>query len=116
MNREPGFSNKLLKYVQDSVKHKFSVYVFGIVSYICIVMNASNKMTPKELALLDQMQRLHYSHGLITTALSILRQSREAQDEMLLYMYEKNPSERKFVERLAAICATDANMQKQTRM
>ena len=61
-------------------------------------------MSPKELALLDQMQRLHYSQGLITTALPILRQSREAQDEMLLYMYEKNPSERKFVERLAAIC------------
>ena len=71
-----------------------------------------NRMSPKELALLDQMQRLHYSQGLITTALSILKQSREAQDEMLLYMYEKNPSERKFVERLAAICATDPNMQK----
>ena len=69
-------------------------------------------MSPKELALLDQMQRLHYSQGLITTALSSLKQSREAQDEMLLYMYEKNPSERKFVERLAAICATDPNMQK----
>ena len=65
-----------------------------------------NRMSPKELALLDQMQRLRYSQGLITTSLSILRQSREAQDEMLLYMYEKRPSERKFVERLAAICAS----------
>lgn len=75
-------------------------------------MQNRNPLSPKELSLLDQMQRLRYSQGLITTALSILRQSREAQDEMLLYMYEKNPSERKFVERLAAICATDPNMQK----
>ena len=71
---------------------------------------AVNRMSPKELALLDQMQRLRYSQGLITTSLSILRQSREAQDEMLLYMYEHHPSERKFVERLAAICAVDPKM------
>ena len=38
MNREPGFSNKLLRYAQDSVKLKFSVYVFVIVHYICIAM------------------------------------------------------------------------------
>ena len=75
-------------------------------------MQNRNPLSPKELSLLDQMQRLRYSQGLITTSLSILRQSREAQDEMLLYMYEKHPSERKFVERLAAICATDPNMQK----
>lgn len=75
-------------------------------------MQNRNPLSPKELSLLDQMQRLQYSQGLITTALSILKQSREAQDEMLLYMYEKHPSERKFVERLAAICATDPNMQK----
>ncbi|MBP5668301.1 MAG: hypothetical protein J6X32_09160 [Salinivirgaceae bacterium] len=75
-------------------------------------MQNRNPLSPKELSLLDQMQRLRYSQGLITTALSILKQSREAQDEMLLYMYEKHPSERKFVERLAAICATDPNMQK----
>ena len=68
-------------------------------------MNNSMKMTPKELALLDQMQRHRYSQGLITTSLSILRQSREAQDEMLLYMYEKHPNEKQFVERLATICA-----------
>ncbi len=75
-------------------------------------MQNRNPLSPKELSLLDQMQRLRYSQGLITMALSILKQSREAQDEMLLYMYEKHPSERKFVERLAAICATDPNMQK----
>ena len=75
-------------------------------------MQNRNPLSPKELSLLDQMQRLRYSQGLITTVLSILKQSREAQDEMLLYMYEKHPSERKFVERLAAICATDPNMQK----
>lgn len=76
-------------------------------------MNSNqNRLSPKELALLDQMQRHRYSQGLITTSLSILRQSREAQDEMLLYMYEKHPSEKQFVERLASICAVDPKMRK----
>lgn len=69
-----------------------------------------NPLSPKELALLDQMQRLRYSQGLITASLSILRHSREAQDQMLLYMYERHPSEKKFVERLAEICAIDPKM------
>lgn len=55
------------------------------------------RLSPKELSLLDQMQRLRYSQGLIETALPILRQSREAQDEMLLFMYEQNPSEKKLL-------------------
>ncbi len=70
------------------------------------------RLSPKELSLLDQMQRLRYSQGLIETALPILRQSREAQDEMLLFMYDQNPSEKKFVEHLAAICAADYNLGK----
>ncbi len=78
-----------------------------------MTMNGNmNRLSPKELALLDQMQRHRYSQGLITTSLSILRQSREAQDEMLLYMYEKHPSEKQFVERLASICAVDPKMRK----
>ena len=75
-------------------------------------MQDRNPLSPKELALLDQMQRLRYSQGLITTSLSILRQSREAQDQMLLFMYEKHPSEKVFVERLAGICAVDPKMRK----
>ena len=68
-------------------------------------MNDGKRLSPKELTLLDQMQRLHYSQGLIVTSMSIMRQSREVQDEMLLFMYEKNPGEKKFVEHLAAVCA-----------
>ena len=75
-------------------------------------MQNRNPLSPKELALLDQMQRLRYSQGLITTSLSILRQSREAQDQMLLFMYEKHPSEKVFVERLVGICAVDPKMRK----
>ena len=75
-------------------------------------MQNRNPLSPKELALLDQMQRLRYSQGLITTSLSIMRQSREAQDQMLLFMYEKHPSEKVFVERLAGICAVDPKMHK----
>ena len=75
-------------------------------------MQNRNPLSPKELALLDQMQRLRYSQGLITTSLSILRQSREAQDQMLLFMYEKHPSEKVFVERLAGISAVDPKMRK----
>ena len=67
-------------------------------------MNIDNKLTAKELALLEQMQRMGYSQGTITVTLTMLRQSRDAQDELLLYIYEHHPSEKKFTERLAEVC------------
>ena len=45
-------------------------------------------MTSKESALLAQMQDLGYSNGMIVTAMRILVQSKAAQDDALLYLYE----------------------------
>lgn len=43
-------------------------------------------MTSKDSVLFAQMQDLGYSHGMIMTALKILNQSREAQDDALLFL------------------------------
>ena len=61
-------------------------------------------MTGKELALSAMMEEHGYSNGLITTALFVLAQSREALDEMILFIDDNNPSEEEFVEHLAEIC------------
>ncbi len=61
-------------------------------------------MTSKELALSAMMEERGYSNGLITTALFVLSQSREALDEMILFIDDNNPSEEDFVEHLAEIC------------
>lgn len=65
------------------------------------------KMSAKELALLEQMQRLRYQHGTIVMALNILHGRRDEQNDMLLFLYEKHPKEEKFVERLAEIAKDD---------
>lgn len=54
-------------------------------------------MTSKESALLTQMQDLGYSNGMIVTAMRILSQSKAAQDDALLYLYDEHPSEDEFI-------------------
>ncbi|MGL5957617.1 MAG: hypothetical protein ACRCZZ_03315 [Phocaeicola sp.] len=61
-------------------------------------------MSSKEATLLAQMQDLGYSHGMVMTALKILNQSREAQDDALLFLYDEKPSEKEFIEYIASIC------------
>ena len=61
-------------------------------------------MTSKELALSAMMEERGYSNGLITIALFVLSQSREALDEMIFFIDDTNPSEEDFVEHLAEIC------------
>lgn len=61
-------------------------------------------MTSKESALIGQMEELGFSHGMIMTAMRILGQSKEAQDDALLYLYDEHPSEKQFVEYIAAMC------------
>lgn len=61
-------------------------------------------MTSKDPVLFAQMQDLGYSHGMIMTALKILNQSREAQDDALLFLYDEKPSEKEFIEYIASIC------------
>lgn len=62
-------------------------------------------MTSKESALLTQMQDLGYSNGMIVTAMRILSQSKAAQDDALLYLYDEHPSEDEFIEYEAGLCA-----------
>lgn len=61
-------------------------------------------MTANEQALYSEMQRLGYSHGLCVTTLQILRQSKSAVSDMLVYLYEEEPTEDAFIEALAKLC------------
>lgn len=61
-------------------------------------------MTAKESAIYAQLQDLGYSQGMILTAMRILSQSKAAQEETLLYLYDKQPSEKEFIEYIAEIC------------
>lgn len=61
-------------------------------------------MTAKESACLAQMQDLGYSLCLVTTAMRIISESKEVQEEILLFLYDKHPSEKKFIKFLAEIC------------
>lgn len=62
-------------------------------------------MTSKESALLAQMQDLGYSNGMIVTTMRILGQSKMAQNDALLYLYEEQPSENQFIEYVAGLCS-----------
>lgn len=63
-------------------------------------------MTSNEQALFAQMQDLGYSHGLCITALQVLSQDKLAVSEMLVYLYEEQPSEEAFINEIARICET----------
>jgi hypothetical protein len=58
-------------------------------------------MTSKESALLAQMQDLGYSQGMIVTAMRLLSQSKAAQDDALLYLYDEQSSESQFIDYVA---------------
>lgn len=45
-----------------------------------------------------------YSHGLCTTALRILSQSKAAMDEAMIFICDTHPSEEEFIHFLAEIC------------
>lgn len=62
-------------------------------------------MTSKESALLAQMQDLGYSQGMIVTDMRILGQSKTAQDDALLYLYDEHPSESKFIDYISELCS-----------
>lgn len=61
-------------------------------------------MTSKESALVGQMEELGFSHGMIMTAMKILSQNKDAQDDALLYLYDEHPSEKIFIEYIAEMC------------
>lgn len=61
-------------------------------------------MTAKESAIYGQLEDLAYSQGMILMAMRILGQSKAAQEEVLLYLYDNQPTEKEFIEYLAGIC------------
>lgn len=61
-------------------------------------------MTAKESAIYGLLQDFGYSQGMILTAMRILGQSKAAQEEVLLYLYDNQPAEKEFIEYLAEIC------------
>ncbi|WP_288315757.1 hypothetical protein [Marseilla massiliensis] len=61
-------------------------------------------MTTKEQALYTLMESQGYSYGLMQTALHLLGQSKEALDEMIVFVEDRHPSEEEFIGQMAALC------------
>ncbi len=63
-------------------------------------------MTSKESALLAQMQDLGYSKRNDSNSMRILGQSKAAQDDALLYLYDEHPSESLFIDYISELCSS----------
>ena len=61
-------------------------------------------MTLKEQALWSLMEANGYSYGLMTTAIRILGQSREALDDMIVFIQDEHPSEEQVISYIAGMC------------
>ena len=62
-------------------------------------------MTHTESALFQRMQELGYSQGCITVTLHITAQSKDVAREMLLYVTDGRPKEKRFIEKLTQVCS-----------
>ncbi|NLV53600.1 MAG: hypothetical protein GXY64_10110 [Bacteroidales bacterium] len=58
-------------------------------------------MTRKEQALYALMEEQGYSYGCMMTSIQLLSQSKEAQDDIIDYLYSGHHTEQEFIERLA---------------
>lgn len=61
-------------------------------------------MTLKEQALWSLMEAKGFSYGLMTTAIQILGQSREALDDMIIFIQDEHPSEEQVISYIAGMC------------
>ena len=50
------------------------------------------------------MEEQGYSYGLMQTAIHLLGQSKEALDEMIVFVEDGHPTEEEFIRQLAALC------------
>lgn len=64
-------------------------------------------MTATQEALYYLMEENGYSHGLCTTALQILSQSKQAIDDAILFIEDNHPGETEFIAYIAELCGTD---------
>lgn len=61
-------------------------------------------MTTKEQALYTLMEERGYSYGLMQTAIHLLGPSKEALDDMIVFIEDGQPSEEEVIRRMAALC------------
>lgn len=61
-------------------------------------------MTTKEQALYALLESQGYSYGLMQTAIHLLGQSREALNDMIVFIEDGRPSEEDVVQRMAVLC------------
>lgn len=61
-------------------------------------------MTTKEQALYALMEERGYSYGLMQTAIHLLGPSKEALDDMIVFIEDRQPSEEEVIRRMAALC------------
>ena len=61
-------------------------------------------MTPKQQTLYALMECGGYSYGCMQMVMSLLGASREALDDMILFIEDEHPSERELIAKLAELC------------
>lgn len=61
-------------------------------------------MTAKEQALYALMEEHSYSYGLMQTAVCLLGQSKEALDEIIVFIEDCHPSEEELIRHIAGLC------------
>lgn len=64
-------------------------------------------MTAKESAIYGLLEDFGCSQGMVLAAMKILSKSKAAQEEVLLYLYDNQPTEKEFLEYLAEICESN---------
>lgn len=58
-------------------------------------------MTPKQQTLYAIMENMGYSYGCIQTVVALLRSSREALDDMIVWIEDEQPDEQAVIAKLA---------------
>lgn len=61
-------------------------------------------MNAKQQALYALMENQGFSYGMIQTVMTILGQSKEELDEMLLFIEDEHPTEEQVIRRIAELC------------
>ena len=61
-------------------------------------------MTPKQQTLYALMECEGYSYGCMQMVMNLLGASREALDDMILFIEDEHPSERELIAKLAELC------------
>ena len=93
---------------QDAARHKNQASLF-FCSRLSLSLQKHLKhwygmMTPKQQTLYAMMECEGYSYGCMQMVMSLLGASREALDDMILFIEDEHPSERELIAKLAEFC------------